>query len=272
MQPAGRWDLSMPSPIQLEAPQACHKEASPHTPQASPKSSFRTTRLPGSSCGARGGPRRHPGTGPRLPCSPRPWTAGGHHLEPIFPVSIMRPAGRRDPSMPSPVQIEGQQEFPGDCANDSDCDPCLRRCLTAAALRLRAVATAIFRSPTATRHHAYLPSRQRARKVVLIADLPSGRFPTIQGGVRWQGSPGFPYEPSVANRGQGPGLGEGAGWVLPGKSAVRFRFSWVSRGWGRRRVEDTIVEPCAFLRPQLRAAHARIPGGGWPRHEPMRHA
>gem|GEM_PF-4757278 len=241
-------------------------------PTVIPQAAFPDDPTPRLIPRARGGPRRHPGPGPRLPCSPRPWTAGGPHLELMFPVSVMRPTGRRDPSMPCPVQLEGQQEFPGDCANDSDCDPCLRRCLTAAALRLHAVATAIFRSPTATRHHAYLPSRQRARKVVLIADLPSGRFPTIQGCVRWQGSPGFPYEPSVANRGQGPGLGEGAGWVLPGKSAVRFRFSWVSRGWGRRRVEDTIVEPCAFLRPQLRAAHARIPGGGWPRHEPMRHA
>mgnify|MGYP007057080960 CR=1 FL=1 len=107
IRPTGRRDLSMPSPVPLEGPPACHKEASPHTPQASPKSSLRTTRLLGSSCGARGGPRKHPGTGPRLPCSPRPRTAGGHHLELMFPVSIMRPAGRRDLSMPSPVQIEG---------------------------------------------------------------------------------------------------------------------------------------------------------------------
>gem|GEM_PF-5036599 len=72
-----------------------------------PKSSSTTIRFPDSSCEARGGACRHPGTGLRLPCSPRPWTAGGPHLELMFPVSIMKPAGRRDPFMPSPVPLEG---------------------------------------------------------------------------------------------------------------------------------------------------------------------
>jgi len=97
----------MPSPIQFEGPQACHKEASPHTPRSPPEVIFHDDPTPWLIPRMRGRPRRHPATGPRLPCSPGPWTVGGHYLELMFPVSIMRPAGRRDLSMPSPVPLEG---------------------------------------------------------------------------------------------------------------------------------------------------------------------
>ena len=71
-QPAGRWDLSMPSPVPLEAPQAFHEEASPPTPQASLKPSFRTTRFPAHPAGREGDRVGIPGRGQgfRVPRDP----------------------------------------------------------------------------------------------------------------------------------------------------------------------------------------------------------